>query len=67
MNRNRNNYPFHNQPAGVPSDRSLMIMAFQKQARINARKRFWRNVGWVVICALGSLALTVFMYSRIGV
>lgn len=66
MNRNRNNYPFHNQPAGVPSDRSLMIMAFQKQARLNARKRFWRNVGWVIVMAVGTIAFTVFMYYRIA-
>lgn len=65
MNRNRNNYPFHNAPVGA-SDRSLLVMSMQKQARENARRRFWRNVGWMIATAVGTVAFTVFMYYRIA-
>lgn len=65
MSRNRNNYPFHNAPIGA-SDRSLLVMELQRKARERSRNRYWRNVGWMVLTALGAILFTVFMYSRIG-
>ena len=65
MSRNRNNYPFHNAPIGA-SDRSLLVAGMLKQARENARKRYWRSVRAIVILAVGTIALTVFAYYRIA-
>ena len=50
----------------VMSARSAMVLSMQKAARANARKRIWRNVGWMVATAIGTIAFTVFMYYRIG-
>lgn len=44
-----------------------LAYSFYAQARANSRKRFWRNVGWMVATAVGSLSLTVFAYYQVTI
>lgn len=61
MNRNRNNYPFHNAPVGA-SERSLLVSAMMKDARENRAKRAMRKWFWRIVAVVGSLLFTVAVF-----
>ena len=74
------NYPFHlvpkdNSPFLTQSDtareqwdsRNAITRAIHKASRKRATMRRVKSVGWALLTAVGSIALTVFAYYRIAV
>lgn len=58
----RDEYRLHNQPTGMPSNRSLLVMGLMRDARANRNKRRVRNaLGWVIACAM-CVAIGVAMF-----
>lgn len=58
----RYDYHLHNQPKGMPSDRSLLVMGLMRQARENRTKRRVRNIVGIVVGAAIGAAIGIAMF-----